>query len=117
MTKVDFTNLDKTLYPKLNIKKAQVIEYYIKAAPRMLDLLKDRPIVLTRFPNGVDEKGFYEKDAPEGTPSLDKTATIYSETAKRNVSYILCNDLDTLIWLPNPVSLPIPMPPPRRGSR
>ena len=117
LTKVDFTNLDKTLFPRLNIKKAQVIEYYIKAAPRMLDLLKDRPIVLTRFPNGVNEKGFYEKDAPEGTPSWVKTATIYSETAKRNVNYILCNDLDTLIWLANLVAIEIHMPLSRLDSR
>ena len=117
MTKVDFTNLDKTLFTRLNIKKAQVIEYYIKAAPRMLDLLKDRPIVLTRFPDGVDEKGFYEKDAPEGTPSWVKTATIYSETAKRNVNYILCNDLDTLIWLANLAAIEIHMPLSRLDSR
>jgi len=117
LTKVDFTNLDKTLFTRLNIKKAQVIEYYIKAAPRMLDLLKDRPIVLTRFPDGVDEKGFYEKDAPEGTPSWVKTATIYSETAKRNVNYILCNDLDTLIWLANLAAIEIHMPLSRLDSR
>ena len=117
LTKVDFTNLDKTLYPKLNIKKAQVIEYYIKAAPRMLNLLKDRPLVLTRFPNGVDEKGFYEKDAPEGTPSWVKIATIYSKTAKRDVNYILCNDLDTLIWLANLAAIEIHMPLSRLDSR
>ena len=107
---MDFTNLDKTLFSKLGIKKAQVVEYYIKIAPRMLTLLKDRPIVLTRFPNGVEEKGFYEKDAPEGTPSWVKTVTFYSETAKRNVNYILCDDLDTLIWLANLAAIEIHMP-------
>jgi len=117
LTKVDFTNLDKILYPKLQIKKAQVIEHYIRFAPRMLDLLKNRSIVLTRFPNGVREKGFYEKDTPEGTPSWVKTAAIYSETAKRIVNYIVVNDLDTLVWLGNLAALEIHMPFSRLDSR
>jgi bifunctional non-homologous end joining protein LigD len=110
LTKVEFTNLDKILFPQLKITKAQVIEYYIKIAPKMLVFLADRPLVLTRFPNGVDNKGFYEKDAPEGTPSWVKTVRIYSETAKRNVNYILCNDIDTLIWLANLAALEIHIP-------
>jgi len=117
LTKVDFTNLDKILYPKLQIKKAQVVEYYIRAAPHMLDLLKDRPIVLTRFPNGVNEKGFYEKDAPKGTPPWVKTAAIYSETAKRIVNYIVPNNLDTLLWLANLAAIEIHMPLSRLNSR
>jgi bifunctional non-homologous end joining protein LigD len=110
LTKVRFTNLDKILFPKLNITKAQVVEYYIKIAPKMLGILTDRPLVLTRFPNGVDKAGFYEKDAPEGTPSWVKTVRIYSETAQRNVNYIICNDLDTLIWLANLAAIEIHMP-------
>ena len=110
LTKVRFTNLDKILFPKLKITKAQVIEYYIKIAPKMLNFLFDRPIVLTRFPDGVDKQGFYEKDAPKGTPSWVKTVSIYSETADRKVNYILCNDLDTLIWLANLAAIEIHMP-------
>jgi bifunctional non-homologous end joining protein LigD len=110
LTKVEFTNLDKILFPKLKITKAQVIEYYIKVAPKMLGFLADRPIVLIRYPNGIDKEGFYEKDAPEGTPSWVKTVRIYSETAERNVDYILCNDLDTLIWLANLAAIEIHTP-------
>jgi bifunctional non-homologous end joining protein LigD len=110
LTKVEFTNLDKILFPKLRIRKAQVIEYYIKTAPKMLDLLAKRPLVLTRFPDGVDKTGFYEKDAPQGTPPWVRTVKIYSETAKRDVNYILCNDLDTLIWLANLAAIEIHMP-------
>jgi bifunctional non-homologous end joining protein LigD len=110
LTKVRFTNLDKILFPKLNITKAQVIEYYIKIAPKMLGMLTDRPLVLTRFPNGVDKAGFYEKDAPEGTLSWVRTVRIYSETAQRNVNYIVCDDLDTLIWLANLAAIEIHMP-------
>jgi bifunctional non-homologous end joining protein LigD len=110
LTKVEFSNLDKVLFPRLKITKAQVIEYYIKVAPRMLGFLADRPLVLTRYPNGVDEEGFYEKDAPEGTPRWVKTLRIYSKTAERDVDYILCNDLDTLIWLANLAAIEIHMP-------
>jgi bifunctional non-homologous end joining protein LigD len=117
LTKVDFTNLDKILFPKLGITKAQVVEYYIRAAPKMLELLADRPIVLTRFPNGIDEKGFYEKDAPQGTPPWVKTVKIYSETAKHNVEYVLVNDLDTLIWLANLAAIEIHMPLSRVDAR
>jgi bifunctional non-homologous end joining protein LigD len=110
LTKVEFTNLDKTIFPKLQITKAQVIKYYIKTAPKMLAILENRPLVLTRFPDGIGKEGFYEKDAPQGTPSWVRTVKIYSETAKRDVNYVLCNDLDTLIWLANLAAIEIHMP-------
>lgn len=109
LTKVEFTNLDKILYPELKITKGQIIEYYIKIAPKMLDILVNRPIVLTRFPNGIGKEGFYEKDAPQGTPTWVKTFRKYSETAQREINYIVCNDLDTLIWLANLAALEIHM--------
>jgi bifunctional non-homologous end joining protein LigD len=117
LTKVKFTNLSKTLFPKLTITKAQVIEYYIKIAPRILGFLEERPLVLTRFPNGITQQGFYEKDAPQGTPSWVKTVKIYSETAKRDVNYVLCNNLDTLIWLANLAAIEIHMPLSKADSR
>lgn len=110
LTKVELTNLDKILFPKLRITKAQMIEYYIKIAPKMLAYLADRPLVLTRFPNGIDKEGFYEKDAPEGTPPWVRTAKFYSKTAQRNIDYILCNDIDTLIWLANLAAIEIHIP-------
>jgi bifunctional non-homologous end joining protein LigD len=105
LTKVNLTNLDKILYPEAKITKAQVIEYYIRIAPALLDLLNDRPIVMTRYPNGIGAESFYEKDIPRGTPPWVKTSTKYSEVAKRNINYVLCNDLDTLIWLANLAAL------------
>lgn len=76
----------------------------------MLDYLKDRPLVTTRFPDGISEKGFYEKDAPKGTPSWVETYRKYSNTVKRNRDYIVCNDLDTLLWLANLAALEIHIP-------
>ena len=112
LTKVKLSNLDKILYPKNKVTKAQVIEYYVKMAPKMLPIIADRPLVLTRYPDGIegDKFSFFEKNAPEGTPEWVKTKTIYSPSSKRDVHYIICNDLDTLIWLANLAALEIHMP-------
>ena len=112
LTKVELKNLDKVFYPKIKVTKAQIIEYYIRLAPKILPVIADRPLVLTRYPDGVEgEKvSFFEKNAPEGTPDWVKTKTIYSPTSKRDVHYIVCNDLDTLIWLANLAALEIHMP-------
>ena len=112
LTKVKLSNLDKILYPKNKVTKGQVIEYYIKMAPKMLPIIADRPLVLTRYPDGIegDKFSFFEKNAPEGTPQWVKIKTIYSHASKRDVNYIVCNDLDTLIWLANLASLEIHMP-------
>lgn len=119
LTKVKLGNLNKILYPKINVTKAHVIEHYIRLAPKMLAIIADQPLVLTRYPDGIgkDKVNFYAKNAPEGTPSWVKMARIYSETAKRDVDYILCNDLDTLIWLANLAALEINMPFSRFSSR
>jgi bifunctional non-homologous end joining protein LigD len=109
LTKVEFTNLDKVLYPDSKITKAQVIEYYIRVAPKMLSIMADRPIVLTRFPNGINEEGFYEKDAPVGTPKWVKTFSRLSETANREINYIICDDVDILVWLANLAAIEIHM--------
>ncbi|MCW4001442.1 MAG: non-homologous end-joining DNA ligase [Candidatus Bathyarchaeota archaeon] len=112
LTKVHLKNLEKIFYPKVPLSKGQVIEYYIKMAPKILPVIADRPLVLTRYPDGVDGNtmAFFEKNAPEGTPSWVKRHTIYSPTSKRDVHYIVCNDLDTLIWLANLAALEIHMP-------
>jgi bifunctional non-homologous end joining protein LigD len=112
LTKVNLKNLDKTFYPKPRITKAQVIEYYIRMAPAILPIIANRPLVLTRYPDGIEGKtaGFFEKNAPEGTPAWVKLYLIYSSTSKRDINYIVCNDLDTLIWLANMAALEIHMP-------
>ncbi|MDD1718840.1 MAG: non-homologous end-joining DNA ligase [Methanoregulaceae archaeon] len=110
LTRVTFTNLEKVLYRDQGITKAKVIEYYIRIAPRILPFLKDRPVVLNRFPEGIDRQGFYEKDAPGGTPEWVEIFTRYSETADRDVHYIVCNTLDTLLWLANLAALEINIP-------
>ena len=112
LTKVDLKNLDKIFYPKNKVTKGQVIEYYIRIAPKLLPVIADRPLVLTRYPDGIEgeTQSFFEKNAPGGTPSWVKIKTIYSSVSKRDVNYIVANDLDTLIWLANLAALEIHMP-------
>ena len=107
LTKVSFTNLEKVLYPDLELKKSQVLEYYIRVAPWMLGFLKNRVIVMNRYPDGIGKEGFYEKDAPAGVPPWVETFNIFSETAQREIDYVVCNKLDTLIWMANLAALEI----------
>ncbi len=115
LTKVKLVNLDKIFYPAAEVTKGMVVEYYVRLAPKILPLIKDRPLVLTRYPDGIKngelgKSSFFEKNAPEGTPDWVKLYTIYSSASKRDVNYVVCNDLDTLIWLANLAALEIHMP-------
>jgi bifunctional non-homologous end joining protein LigD len=110
LTRVHFTNLEKTLYPAAGVRKLDVVKYYITVAPRMLPFLAGRALVVTRYPDGVDAEGFYGKDAPQGTPDWVRLHHTYSEAAGRELDYIVCDDLDTLIWLANLAALELHIP-------
>jgi len=98
---LSLTNLDKVLYPATGFTKGQVIDYYARIAPVLLPHLKDHPLTLKRYPGGVDEEYFFEKNATKHRPDWVKTAPIWSEGNQRNVNYILANDLPTLVWIAN----------------
>jgi bifunctional non-homologous end joining protein LigD len=95
------SNLDKVLYPATGFSKQQIIDYYVRIAPAMLPHLAGRALTRKRYPNGVDEEFFYEKNAPQHRPDWVKTAPIWSEGNRRTVHYILADDLPTLVWLAN----------------
>jgi bifunctional non-homologous end joining protein LigD len=99
--RLTLTNLEKVLYPKAGFTKGQVIDYCARIAPVMISHLAGRPLTLKRYPNGVDEEFFFEKNATKHRPEWVKTAPIWSEGNRRNVNYILANDLPTLIWVAN----------------
>jgi bifunctional non-homologous end joining protein LigD len=99
------SNLDKVLYPTAGFTKGQVIDYYARIAPVLLPHLAGKPLTLKRYPGGVDEEFFFEKNAPMHRPEWVKTAPIWSYGNKRNVNYVLANDLPTLIWVSNLASL------------
>ncbi len=98
---LSLTNLDKVLYPATGFTKGQVIDYCARIAPVLLPHLKDHPLTLKRYPEGVDKEYFFEKNATKHRPDWVKTAPIWSEGNQRNVNYILANDLPTLIWIAN----------------
>jgi bifunctional non-homologous end joining protein LigD len=99
------SNLDKVLYPATGFTKGQVIDYYARIAPVLLPHLAGKPLTMKRYPGGVDEEYFFEKNAPAHRPDWIKTAPIWSYGNKRNVNYLLANDLATLIWIANLASL------------
>jgi bifunctional non-homologous end joining protein LigD len=99
--KIQVSNLDKVLYPKARFTKGQVIDYYIRIAPVLLSHLKDRPLTMKRYPDGVDGEFFYEKNCPEHRPKWVQTARVWSESNDRFMNYCLVQDLPTLVWAAN----------------
>jgi bifunctional non-homologous end joining protein LigD len=95
------TNLDKVLYPAVHFTKAEVIDYFTRVSPVLLPHLKDRPLTLKRYPNGVDAPFFFEKQAPSHRPPWVKTVPIYSDSNGRDIDYVVVNDLPTLVWVAN----------------
>src|SRR5439155_16982692 len=81
------SNLDKVLYPEIGFTKAQVIDYYIRIAPVLLPHLKDRPITLKRYPEGVEGFFFYEKQCPSHRPKWVKTAKVPAQREERHIDY------------------------------
>ncbi len=97
------TNLDKILYPAVGFTKRDVIEYLVHVAPALLPHLEGRPLTRKRYPNGVDDKFFFEKQTPSHRPEWVRVAPI--ELSKKVVEFTLCDDLPTLVWLGNLAAL------------
>lgn len=99
--KVKLTNQDKIYFPKDSITKGDVVDYYQSVADYILPHLKNRPLSLNRFPNGIEEQSFYQKDASDNIPDWIKTTQVYSESNDKYIDYIYCNDKATLAYLNN----------------
>ncbi|MDE2572548.1 MAG: non-homologous end-joining DNA ligase [bacterium] len=95
------TNPDRVLWPQDGITKGDLIAYYDRIAPRMLPYLEDRPLTLQRFPQGIEAQSFFEKNAPRGAPAWLRTVAIHSESTRRDIRYVICNDRRTLLYLAN----------------
>jgi bifunctional non-homologous end joining protein LigD len=98
-------NLDKVMYPETGFTKGQVIEYYIQISAALLSHLKDRPLTMKRFPDGIHGNFFYEKNAPSHLPSWVKTTFVGRNTGEGPNRHILVNDLPTLVWSANMANL------------
>lgn len=97
---VKLTKLNKIFWPQETYTKGDLIEYYIKAAAYLLPLLKDRPISLTRYPDGILGKWFYQKNKPKHAPRWI-SSFLWRSGKHKSTDYILCNNLETLVWLVN----------------
>ncbi len=96
---VKVTNLDKVWWQEEGITKGDVIRYYIEIAPWLLPHLKDRPLVLTRYPDGPYGNSFYQKNTPKYAPKWLRTVPLQSE--KRVINYLLADDVASLVWIVN----------------
>ncbi len=105
---VNLTNLNKIYWPNDNITKGDLLAYYEKMGDFILPYLKDKPISMNRFPNGIEGQSFFQKDVdPSKIPSYLKTTEVYSESTGKTIDYLLCNDLPSLLYIANLGSIEI----------
>jgi bifunctional non-homologous end joining protein LigD len=99
---LSLTHLNKVWFPKNpQLRKRDVLSYYLRIAPHILPFLKDRPMVLKRYPNGIDENFFFQKEAPASRPEWIKTIDIESKERGRDIAYFLVEDAADLLYLTN----------------
>ncbi|MGZ6125769.1 MAG: non-homologous end-joining DNA ligase, partial [Myxococcales bacterium] len=104
---VPFSNLDKVFWPEQGYTKGDLIEYHRAIAPWLLPYLRDRPLTLTRYPDGIAGKSFFQKDAPDYVPAWVRTARVWSEDGGRDVDFFVCEDLETLLYVINLGTIPL----------
>ena len=110
---LELSNLDKVLYPSVGFTKGEVIDYYVRVAPVILPHLIGRPLTRIRFPNGVAEASFFEKNAPAGTPSWVRRQRLPvpgSTKGRQTLDFILVEDVPTLAWLANLAAIELHTP-------
>ena len=93
--RLSLSNLDKVMYPRTGFTKGQVIDYYTRIAPAVLPHLREHPLTLKRYPNGVEGQYFYEKNCPSHAPEWVRKERV------GEIDYCICDDLATLVWLAN----------------
>jgi bifunctional non-homologous end joining protein LigD len=96
---IEISRPEKVLFPDDGITKGDLIEYYARIAPHMLPHLRDRPLTLERYPNGIHSKRFFQKEVSSYFPSWIRTVTV--PKAGGTVTHVVCNDTATLVYLAN----------------
>jgi bifunctional non-homologous end joining protein LigD len=102
------SNLDKLIYPAAGLSKGDVIDYYSGVAPTLLSHLRGRPLTVTRWPDGVDGKSFFQKQAPAHRPDWVRTVSL--PTQGKRIDYVLVEDEATVVWLANLAALELHVP-------
>ena len=113
---VKLTNLKKMFWPADGYTKGDLVAYYERVAPLLLPYLRDRPLVLTRYPDGITGKSFFQKDAPEFTPAWVHTERVYSKDAEREIDYFVVDDVESLRYVANSGTIPLHLWASRLGS-
>jgi len=101
------TNPDKVFWPAEGYTKGNLIDYYEAVAPWMLPYLKDRPVMIVRYPDGIEGKSFYQKDAPGFAPEWIRTEKIYSEDSHREIAHFILESKDAIAYMANLGTIPI----------
>jgi bifunctional non-homologous end joining protein LigD len=96
---LSLSNLGKIMYPAVGFTKGELIDYYTRVAPALLPHLRDRPLTLKRYPNGVEAGYFYEKQCPSHRPEWVRSEGIVMSS--KTIDFCVCDDLSTLVWLAN----------------
>jgi bifunctional non-homologous end joining protein LigD len=107
------SNLDKVLYPEQGFTKGEVLDYYTRIAPVLLPHVASRPLTFKRYPDGVEGKFFFEKNAPSHAPDWVRTVTLPSPGSTKNrdtIRYAVMDDLPTLVWAANLAALEFHVP-------
>ncbi|HTT67523.1 MAG TPA: DNA ligase D [Gemmatimonadales bacterium] len=102
-----FTNLDKVFWPREGYTKADLIEFYRAIAPWLLPFLEDRPLVLTRYPDGIEGKSFFQKDAPAYAHDFVRTVRMWSAESQRELNYFVCDGEASLLYIANMAAIPL----------
>jgi bifunctional non-homologous end joining protein LigD len=103
----NYSNLNKIYWPAEKYTKGDMIEYYRAVSAWLLPYLRNRPLVMTRYPDGIDGKSFYQKDAPEFAPDWIRTVAIWSEDTQRDIRYFVVDDLESLLYVANLGTIPL----------
>ena len=101
------TNLQKVYWPREGYTKGDLIAYYKAIAPWLLPYLKDRPLVLTRFPDGIEGKSFFQKDAPAYAHDFVRTVRMWSAESERELNYFVCDSEASLLYIANMGAIPL----------
>ncbi len=101
------SNLDKLFWPADGYTKGDLIDYYRTIAPWLLPYLTDRPLVLTRYPDGIEGKSFFQKNAPGFQPEWMRTESIWSEGSERDIDYFVVDNATALVYLANLGTIPL----------
>lgn len=96
---IEISRPEKVLFPAHGITKGDLVEYYARIAPRMLPHLRDRPLTLERYPNGIKSKRFFQKEVSSYFPKWIRTVTV--PKVGGTVTHVVCNDTATLVYLAN----------------